>query len=439
MTVIAELRMHAPAARTGWDASRAMRLVLSGAVLFLLLVGANLATPLYAGLAARMGYGSLGTAAVFASYVLALMGVLVTAGHWSDHVGRRAAMVLSVLLGMSGSAVFAFAASLAELVAGRALQGMAVGLATGACSAALRELLPQRPEWASRFTLLASSGGVALGPVVGGALALLPGGPSIPFVGHLMALAALLVPLTAVRARPAPLLPGRPLDPRDTPARLLAPRSLRGSVPAGPARGTFWLAAATGFLSFALFGYQLSLSPVVFARALGLSAGPGDLVALGALAGLSLATSAASQLLVPGRRRRARADFVAGLVVLAASLVALAWGAVAGSAAVLVVASAAAGVGQGIAFRAGFDAVASSVPAERHARTVSLLYVVTYLGSAVPVLGLGALAGAVGIGAAAAWFLAACAVAAAVLAGCCTLRPVSRGARRRVLADTPGI
>lgn len=417
MTVFAELRMHAPAARSGWDASRTMRLVLSGAVLFLLLVGANLATPLYAGLQAHLGYGSLGTTIAFASYVLALVGVLVTAGHWSDHVGRRAAMVLAVLIGMAGSVVFASAGSLAQLCAGRVLAGMAVGLATGACAAALRELLPQRPEWASRFTLLASSGGVALGPVLGGALALLPGGPVVPFAVHLAALAALLVPLVAVRARPAPLLPGESCRAAERPSRLLAPRSLRGAVPTGSGRRTFWLAAATGFLSFALFGYQLALSPAVFGRALGLSAAaPGSLVALGALAGLSLAASAASQLLVPGTRRRARADAVIGLAVLACSLGALAWGTAVGSASALVAASAVAGVGQGIAFRAGFDAVAASVPAERHARAVSLLYVMTYLGSAVPVLGLGALAAAMGIGAAAVLFLGACAVAAGVLA-----------------------
>ncbi|WP_369044989.1 MFS transporter [Sinomonas sp. P10A9] len=425
MTVIAELRMHAPAAaRPGWDASRTVRLVLSGAVMFLLLVGANLATPLYAGLQERLGYGSLGTTMAFASYVLALVGVLVTAGHWSDYVGRRAAMVLAVILGLAGSAVFASAGSLPALCGGRVLQGMAVGLATGACAAALRELLPQRPEWASRFTLLASSGGVALGPVLGGALAVLPGGPAVPFAVHALLLAVLLVPLVLVRARPAALLPAGLVRTGVRPARLLAPRSLRGAVLAGQARRTFWLAAATGFLSFALFGYQLALSPAVFARVLGL----GTPAALGALAGLTLAASAASQLLVPGGRRRARRDSVLGLTALAVSVGVLAWGTTAGSAAALILASAVAGAGQGVAFRAGFDAVASSVPAERHAQTVSLLYVVTYLGSAVPVLGLGALAGAVGLGVAAPIFLLACSLAFGALALFALRAPRAAGA-----------
>ncbi|HEY1157719.1 MAG TPA: MFS transporter, partial [Arthrobacter sp.] len=175
MTVFSELRMRpAAAAPSGWNASTTARLVISGAAIFLLLVGANLATPLYPLLQAILGLSSLEVTAAFASYVLALVGTLLLAGHWSDHIGRRAALLVAVLAGLAGGWIFAEAATLAALCAGRALQGMAVALATGASAAALRELLPSRPEWASRFTLLASSGGVAAGPVIGGLLSLLP-------------------------------------------------------------------------------------------------------------------------------------------------------------------------------------------------------------------------------------------------------------------------
>src|SRR6476660_2421734 len=176
MTVFSELRMRqATAGRWGWDASTTARLVLAGAVMFTLLVGANLASPLYPLLQSELGITSLGVTIAFASYVLALVAVLMLAGHWSDHIGRRAALVLAVLVGLVGGLVFANADNLLMLSAGRMLQGIAVGLATGASSAALRELLPSRPEWASRFTLLSSSGGVAAGPAIGGLPSLLPG------------------------------------------------------------------------------------------------------------------------------------------------------------------------------------------------------------------------------------------------------------------------
>ncbi len=176
MTVFSELRMRpATADRWGWDASTTARLVMAGVVIFTLLVGANLATPLYPLLQAKLGITALDVTVAFSAYVLALVATLILAGHWSDHIGRRAALVLAVLVGLAGGSVFATADSLFALCAGRALQGIAVALATGASSAALRELLPSRPEWASRFTLLASAGGVAAGPAIGGVLSLLPG------------------------------------------------------------------------------------------------------------------------------------------------------------------------------------------------------------------------------------------------------------------------
>ena len=68
MTVFNELRMRpVPATPTGWNASTTARLVISGAAIFMLLVGANLATPLYPLLQANLGLSSLEVTAAFAS------------------------------------------------------------------------------------------------------------------------------------------------------------------------------------------------------------------------------------------------------------------------------------------------------------------------------------------------------------------------------------
>ena len=281
MTVFSELRMRPVAATpAGWNASTTARLVISGAVIFMLLVGANLATPLYPLLQSSLGLSSLDVTAAFASYVLALVGTLLLAGHWSDHIGRRAALLVAVLTGLAGGWIFAEAQTLAGLCAGRALQGTAVALATGASAAALRELLPSRPEWASRFTLLASSGGVAAGPVIGGLLSLLPGATTAPYVVHSLLLAGLLVPLYLIRARPAIVAPAA-----TRPLHALAPR--RPSV-SRQASGAFWLASGVGFLSFAVFGFSLSLAPGYFAQVLATDSRP----LIGLLAGLPLGASA---------------------------------------------------------------------------------------------------------------------------------------------------
>ncbi|KHL01558.1 MFS transporter [Sinomonas humi] len=422
MSLFAELRMRplesAPA-RTdrGWDASRSARLALSGGTLFVLLIGANLATPLYPLLAARLGLNALGISVAFASYVVSLMAVLLLAGHWSDHIGRRAALTLAVLLGIAGLAVFASAGSLLMLCVGRALHGAAVALATGASAASLRELLPGRPQWAARATLLSSSGGVALGPVLGGLLAVGSQPTALPFLACGSVLVLLLAPLVLVRARPAMRPPGEVRR-----SRLLAPRGL--SLGLGTARGLFWRAAAVGFLSFAVFGYCLSLAPGYFSAALHLTSLP----AVGAVAGLALAASAAVQL--AGRRRSSSRTSIPaaplGLLLLGAGTLAAGLAAHAAVAVVLVLAIVAAGVGQGIAFRALFEELAAAVAPDRHAQAVSALYVVTYLGSAVPVVGLGALAAAVGVSTASDIFTSACAAAAGILAVICW-RP--RGSR----------
>ena len=82
----------------------------------------------------------------------------------------------------------------------------------------------------------------------------------------------------------------------------------------------------------------------------------------------------------------------------------------------LVAASLAAGVGQGIAFRTAFNDVAGKVEASRHAQIISTVYVITYLGSAVPVIGLGLAAAAYGLEGAASGFVVLCGIAAGALA-----------------------
>ena len=114
-----------------------------------------------------------------------------------------------------------------------------------------------------------------------------------------------------------------------------------------------------------------------------------------------------------------------GLAVLAASVLLIAAAAAWNSPWLLIVASITAGIGQGVSFRTVFNDVAGKVEASRHAQIISTVYVITYLGSAIPVIGLGLAAGVVGLQTAVAGFVVVCAIAAAVLAGM-TLRAALR-------------
>ena len=133
MTVFNELTMRSGAgdAGRGWNAGSRSRLVLTMSTTALLLVGANLATPLYPALQERLGLGPFAVTVAFSSYVLALIAGLVLYGHWSDHIGRRTALVLSVLVGLAGEIVFATAGGLAGLVTGHHRDGCALQDPTG--------------------------------------------------------------------------------------------------------------------------------------------------------------------------------------------------------------------------------------------------------------------------------------------------------------------
>lgn len=401
MSVISELRMRPSVAhRWGWEASIRTRLVLAVVVISALLIGANLATPLYPLIQTELGLSAFDTTVAFSAYVFTLVGGLMMVGHWSDHIGRRATLVLAVLIGVAGLAVFGLATSLPVLVLGRCLQGAAVALATGASAAALRDLLPHRPDWASRFTLLASAGGVAAGPVIGGLLSLLPDPTTLPFALYGGVLALVLLPLLVLRARPA-------IKPAVQPRPLTALKPRRPAVSRAAARA-FWTASTIGFLSFSVFGFTLSLAPTYFTDITGEVGRP----VIGLLAALVLASSALSQLL----SLRGSLLVPAGLTLMGVGVAGIPVAHLTGSLPLLVVCCLAAGLGQGAAFRVVFNRVATQVEPSQHAQIISTVYVITYLGSAVPVLGLGALATVWGIDAAVATFSAAIAVSCLSLA-----------------------
>lgn len=398
MTLIHELTLREPPVRRGWDAPLGLRVALAGLTIYLLLVGANLATPLYPHLREQMHLSATDTSVAFTAYVLSLIVGLLCASHWSDHMGRRAVLVTSVVIGLAGALVFMFAGGLSGLVLGRALQGIAVSLATGSSAAAVRELLADAPETATRVTLLSSSGGVASGPLLGGWLSGLGDPVLVPFWTHVVSLVLVLVPLIILNARPA----RQRVDEHGRRIRVLMP--LRPTPPK-EAKRIFFLTSATGFLSFCMFGFFLSLAPSYYAGVLGSSR-----MMIGVMAALVLGSSAVAQLMTIKPKHR---GFV-GLCAMTLGLgIVLLWGAE--SRAALFAGSVLAGLGQGTAFRTLFTHMAASVPLTRHATTISLMYVITYLGSALPILALGQAIDHWGRGVVPA-FIGAMTLAAAILA-----------------------
>ena len=134
------------------------------------------------------------------------------------------------------------------------------------------------------------------------------------------------------------------------------------------------MGALVGFLSFAVFGFALSLAPGYFAQVFDLELLP----VIGLIAGLPLGVSALSQVVIRGGKYL----LPVGLVILAASTIGLVIAAELGSLWSAIVALALIGLGQGMAFRTAFSGAVNAVSASLHAQTVSTIYLVTYLGSA---------------------------------------------------------
>ncbi|AUG80185.1 MFS transporter [Kitasatospora sp. MMS16-BH015] len=396
------------AAISRWNAVRGIRVGLVASALLFLLIGANLATPIYPLLQQRLGLTALDTTILFTVYVFALVPVLAAVGHWSDFLGRRAMILPAVALAAAGDALFATAGSFWQLAAGRAVQGIAVGLSTGAAGAALSDLLPDHQTLAAKLTLACSAGGVALGPMAGAALS---GGSNpllTPFLVHAVALLVLCVPLALVHPRK----PGRE-RPASAPPRITTPAHLRPRRLALPRQGRreFLLAALAGFASYAVFGVYLSLSPAFSATLLHTHSHLTGAI----VAALLLGSSAAAQLLVPPTAdRMVIALGMTGLATGLGLVVTAAW---TSTPALLFIGSVLGGACQGVAFRSLFTTAVAAMDPERRGSELSALWVIVYLGSSLPIVAVGAAVQHYGLLPAVSTFVAIAATACLALAG----------------------
>src|SRR5580658_7069154 len=94
-------------------------------------------TALYHQYQDSFGLTSFAITVIFAAYVLSLLAALLTVGSLSDFIGRRPAILAALVLNMVAMTMFMTAGSEASLIAARALQGFATGLATASLGAAI--------------------------------------------------------------------------------------------------------------------------------------------------------------------------------------------------------------------------------------------------------------------------------------------------------------
>jgi hypothetical protein len=146
---------------------------VAAAILFLVFASNTAASPLYRVYQAQFGFSATILTALFAAYILVLVVTLLVFGSVSDYVGRRRVIAAGLAAGAVGCALFLIAHGVGSLFAARALQGLAVGLISGAASAALLDLRPdggaaparwpstprRRPTWSGGCCSAPSSSG----------------------------------------------------------------------------------------------------------------------------------------------------------------------------------------------------------------------------------------------------------------------------------------
>jgi len=353
--------------------ARTTAFMVVGAAWFAMMAGSNLATPLYAIYEGEFGFSKAVLTLVFATYALVLAPSLLLFGQLSDRLGRRRVMAAGFATATVGLILFAIAASLAWLFAARAVQGLAVGMISGAAAAALVELDPAPQEdRAALFAALAQAGGSASGPLIAGMLAeWAPARLVLPFavficLGVVATAAALAIPE-----------PGRVVGGRIT--------IVRPSVPA-EIRSLFVRVSVTGAAVWAVAACFLSIVPSYAAELLDTT----NLALLGAVSAVMLATSCVAQ--ISARRMSAHARMQAiGLVLLAVGLVALVLAFPTRSLLVLLAAGLFAGTGHGLAFLGGQAQLNLAAPPDQRGAVNAAFYTLIYLGVATAVISTGLL------------------------------------------------
>jgi MFS family permease len=332
-------------------------------------------TPLYPLYQQQLGFSTLTITVVFAVYAIGVLTSLFFAGHLSDRVGRRPAMLAALLIQLGAAALFLLEPALPVLLAARFLSGLGVGMLTATATASLQELhRASRPGASSqRFEIVSTAaniGGLGVGPLLSGALA--------EQVGWALFTPYLVLGLTLVAAAAAVgLVPETVAGGVRRPYR---PQGVR--VPSGDRSG-YATALAGGFVAFAVFGVFSSLAPGFLATALDVpSPAVAGLITFAVYGGAAVAQTLTAGLR-PARRRGA------GVAAQLLGLAGLTAGMHAASLPLFVLGGVLSGIGSGLLFKAAVGAVAESAEPAKRGEALAGLFLVAYLGLALPVVGVG--------------------------------------------------
>ncbi|MBS45677.1 MAG: MFS transporter [Nocardioides sp.] len=327
--------------------------------------------PLYNTYRAENGLTSADLVLTTVVYLASTAAALLVLGRLSDHLGRRPIAALALASSLAGALVLMHVEAVGWLVAGRVLQGVACGMASSALGSYVIDTAPRRPPWlAAVITSTAPQLSIPVGALVAGSLVDLAPAPRVlvyAFVATGLGLGILLVAL-------CPETVGR----RSVRGGLAALRP-QVAIPAG-AGPAMLVAGGVAVATWSLGGFFQGYSPMIASERLGSDNALLVAVVLASLMLLAPLGGAA------GGRWSPRTSVAVGMLVFAASTVVIVVGIVAGTAVLLVVAELVAAFGMGMAAAGGLRGAIPYARTDERAGLLAAIYLVSYLGAAVPSL-----------------------------------------------------
>jgi MFS family permease len=322
-------------------------------------------TPLYHQYQEAFGLTPFMLTVIFGAYVLSLLGALLTVGSLSDYIGRRPAILAALSLNVVAMVMFIAADSAAALIAARAVQGFATGLATATLGAAIMDTDRSRGPVLNSITAFV---GLTAGSLGAGALVTYAPDPQQLVYAVLLALSA--VEALVLWSMPETVTPKR---------GALASLQPHVRVPARARRALVQVTPVT-IASWALGGFYFSLMPSLVRVATGVTSPlVGGLVVSaltfsGAIAVLSLRNTAAWRILSGGIPA-----LVSGVAITLA-------GVQLQHVSLMLVGTIVAGIGFGAAFSGSMRTVLPYAEAHERAGLLSAFYVEGYLSFSLPAI-----------------------------------------------------
>jgi hypothetical protein len=342
--------------------------VLQAAISVAFLAASSAPTPLYAIYQSSLHLSALLITAIFAAYSIALLLALLVFGALSDHVGRRTVIIGALTIQLAAMILFILADNATELIAVRAIQGLATGAATAALAAGLTDLAPVKAPIINSVSPII---GMAAGALGSAALATVAAVPTVEIFIILAALFAVLLITASWLPETASKKPGA-----------WTSLAVRVTVPSA-ARGPLLTAAPMLVAIWAIGGFVLSLGPTLVRAETGSNS---PMIGGWFVFALTISGAVAVMLLSSFPPLKL---FILGAAALAAGVGVLLVG----------VGAAIAGVGFGGGFQGALRTIMPEAAPGERATLLATVYVISYLATSVPAIAAGVLSSSWGINA----------------------------------------